>query len=295
MKNYTLFGMLISVLSLSAQDYKPLLDNFNEWHLTSCYNGCYTDIYYTDGDTLVENTSYKILDGFHYISRTFLLRENVETKKIYMKLATRENNPEYLLYDFALNTGDSIDIKNPISPFPADAGFYTVDSIIPQPLEDGNYYRHFYLSPSASNTISNTPATWVEGVGSLSLINAPGGFPDINGAGQLSCFFKNAELFYSNMDSISKCEPLILNIQNQEQLPNLKMNTLVKNGICEMYNTQNLKSVAIFDLQGKKLITVEPKGAFNYTLDFSGFASGLYLVEALSKDFERKLFKVVVD
>ena len=294
MKNFTLFGMLISILTLSAQDYKPLLDNFNEWHLTSCYNGCNTDIYYTNGDTLVDNKTYKILDGFHYISRTFLIRENVETKKVYMKLATRENNPEYLLYDFALNTGDSIDIKNPITPFPSDAGFYTVDSIIPHPLEDGNYYRHFYLSPSASNTISNTPTTWVEGVGSLSLINAPGGFPDINAAGQLSCFFKNAELFYSNMDSISKCEPLILNIKNEEQLADLKMNTLVKNGICEMYNTQNLKSATLFDLQGKKLFAVEPKGASNYSLDFSEYASGMYLVVALSKDFTRKVFKVVI-
>ncbi len=63
-----------------AQNYKPLLDNFNEWHFTICDFGCLTDIYYTDGDTVVNNVSYRILDGFHYISRTFLIREDIPAK-----------------------------------------------------------------------------------------------------------------------------------------------------------------------------------------------------------------------
>ena len=75
----SLFMMIFYVVTglnsvLHGQDYKPLLDNTNEWHVTNCYFGCLTDVYFTDGDTLVEGNNYKVLDGFHYISRSFLLR-----------------------------------------------------------------------------------------------------------------------------------------------------------------------------------------------------------------------------
>lgn len=129
-----------------AQDYKPLLDDYNEWQVTHCYYGCLTDAYYTDGDTIVDGMNYKILDGYHFISRTFLLREELVAKTVYLKFLQASGNEEYLLYDFSLNVGDSIETKNPISPFPTNGGYYKVDSIISSPLVDGNHYRHFYLS-----------------------------------------------------------------------------------------------------------------------------------------------------
>ena len=278
-----------------AQDYKPLLNNFNEWHLTSCFSGCLTDVYFTGGDTIVDGKDYKILDGYHFISRTFLLREELDSRKIYLNFVSQSGNKEYLLYDFSLNIGDSIDVKNPISPFPTDAGFYQVDSIVNRPLADGNEYRHFYLSPTPSNTFSSTTATWIEGVGSLSLINAPGGYPDINGAGHLSCFFKNGEIFYSNLDSISSCDPYILSTDiGISSLKEVTLNTLIKNGQCEMYNTENIRFVDIFDLNGRKLTNIKTNGQAQLNLDFSTFSTGMYLVVAYSANFQKKVFKVLV-
>ena len=167
MKKLLLLCLIAFCIPMFAQEYKPLLDNYNEWHVTTCFFGCTTDRYWTDGDTIVNGIDYKILDGFHFISRTFLLREEIVERKVYLNFVN-PNGGEYLLYDFALPIGDSIDMKNPISPFPEDAGYYRVDSIIPRPLADGNEYRHFYLSPTPSNTISSTNAIWVEGAGSLS-------------------------------------------------------------------------------------------------------------------------------
>ena len=51
-----------------SQNYQQMLNAHSEWNLTSCNNGCITDVYYTDGDTSFNNYNYKILIGFHYIS-----------------------------------------------------------------------------------------------------------------------------------------------------------------------------------------------------------------------------------
>lgn len=286
---------LLLIVPCLAQNYKPLLDNFNEWHLTYCYHGCLTDVYYTDGDTIVDGKNYKILDGYHFISRTLLLREELDSRKVYLNLVARTGNTEYLLYDFSLNIGDSIDIKNPISPFPTDGGFYKVDSIVSQELADGNEYRHFYLSPTPTNTISNTTAEWIEGIGSLSLINAPGGYPDINSVGHLSCFFKNGELFYSNTHSSSGCEPVILsNDIGSSSLEKITLNTLIKDGQCQMHNTENIRFIDVFDLNGRKLTKIKTNGQEQLTLDFSNFSTGMYLIVAHSEKFQKKVFKVLV-
>lgn len=196
MKNLILIASLFFFsISAFSQSYKPLLDNINEWHVTTCYFGCLTDKYYTTGDTIVDGKSYKILDGYHFISRTFLIREDVPNKKVYLNIVGQGFPDEFLLYDFSLNVGDTFNMQNPISPFPQDGGPFVLDSIIKRPLVDGNEYDHFYFSPTPDNTTSTENAVWVEGVGSQSLINAPGGHPNINAAGALSCFLKIRKCF----------------------------------------------------------------------------------------------------
>ena len=65
MNKKILLLFLLSCMNMFGQAYIPLLDNQNEWHFTNCYEGCLTDIYYTNGDTIVNNKTHKILDGFH--------------------------------------------------------------------------------------------------------------------------------------------------------------------------------------------------------------------------------------
>lgn len=294
-----IFLILFGTYSNSSfsQEYKPLLDVYNEWHVTNCFFGCLTDKYFTDGDTIVDGQDYKILDGFHFISRTFLLREEVADKKVYLNFVQQSGNSEYLLYDFSLNVGDSIDMKNPISPFPLNAGYYRVDSIIPRTLVDGNDYRHFYLSPSLSNSISTTSATWIEGVGSLSLVNAPSGYPDINDVGHLSCFFKNSVPFYVNLDSITSCDPLIVLGQNEfnEQLSEVRISSLVHNGYCHLTNIENARFIDVYDLNGRRVIAFENNGNRETSLDFSSFKSGVYIIVMNTNQFQKRTFKVVVD
>ena len=275
-----------------SQSYKPLLDNINEWHVTACYYGCHTDVYFTDGDTIVDGKSYKILDGYHYISRTFLLREELANKKVYMNLVSPGYNQEFLLYDFSLNEGDIFNMNNPVSPFPQDGGPFVLDSIVAKPLADGNNYNHFYFSPAPGNTTSTNNAVWIEGAGSLSIINAPGGKPDINGAGHLSCFFKNTEIFYANLDSIEDCIPLHLGIK-KDNLKDVIVSKQDNSNKCILSNARDVKSVTIFDLSGKKLEEKTNKGNNSVIVDLSGYQNGLYIILATGLGDTKKSFKVM--
>jgi len=284
---FCLFG-----ISVFSQSYKPLLDNLNEWHFTTCYFGCQTDVYYTDGDTIVDGMNYKILDGYHYISRTFLLREDVPSKKVYLNFVSPGLNEEFLLYDFSLNEGDIFNMQNPISPFPQNGGPFLLDSIVERPLVDGNEYKHFYFSPAPGNTTSTENAVWVEGVGSLSIINAPGGYPDINEVGHLSCFFKDAEAFYANLDSIDDCIPLVLKTKKYN-LEEVIVSKQTYSNYCVLNNAKEVKSVTVFDLSGKKIEMKTNNGHNSITIDFSNYQNGLYILLATGFGNAKKSFKII--
>lgn len=293
MKNNSL--LLITALiaiPLFSQNYTPLLDEVDEWHFTTCYFGCHTDVYYTDGDTLVDGKQYKILDGYHYISRTFLLREDIQEKKVYLNLVLNSGNKEYLLYDFSLNVGDSIQMQNPITPFPRDGGFFILDSIVGKPLVNGNIYDFFYFSPSPSNTISTWDAVWVEGVGSLSIVTAPGGDPDFFGVGEVSCFFKGNDLFYTNLEILDECNSVLSakSKSSMEEMVLFKPNPGTRHYIT---HAEQIGQVNIFSLQGKKVMSVIPDGKALLTLDLYDLKQGIYFIVVLNSSGEKRVFKVL--
>ena len=226
-----------------SQTYNEMLSNDIEWQVTSCYNGCITDIYFIDDDTIYNGYNYSILNGYHFISKTFWLRENIQNQKIYMSFLQNNIRKEVLLYDFNLQKGDSINISNPMSPFITNPGYYVVDSLVWLQLQDGLYYEVFYLSSLSLNI--NESAIWIEGIGSLSLINAPGGTPNVNGAGKLSCYFNSGNLVYSQLDSIKNC--ILVNPVLSSQFLNSNIN--------------NRKIISIKDLWAR-----EAKGTNNKVL-----------------------------
>lgn len=279
-------GIICCMHFAQAQPYKPLLDNFNEWHFTTCFSGCNTDIYYTNGDTVVGGLSYKILDGYHYTSRTFLLHEDVANRQVTLIKINPTKIDEFLLYDFGKNEGDTMELFNPNSPFMGNPGFFHLDSIRLRPLEDGNSYRHFYWSPAPGNTTYNAHPVWVEGVGSLSLINAAGAEPDFNGVGQLNCFFKNSDAFYVNLDSIDSCEPvhvlglddLKLSHSDWTISPNPSSGIIRINGI----NAQT--SFEIISCTGE--LIKQGKIGDQDLLDISSFGNGTYFLH-INNRYER--------
>jgi hypothetical protein len=286
-------------LFAQAQTYKPLLDQFNEWRFTYCFLGnCSDDTYYTDGDMQFGGYQYKILDGYHFISRTIWLREDTSTQKVYLSYQLGQNGRrENLLYDFALQVGDSIDMKNPLSPFLLDAGYYTLDSILMDQLNDGNYYRHYYLSPSVSNTLSSNTAEWIEGVGSLSLINAPSGSPDLDGVGKLSCFFKSGSLFYSNLDSTTACIPSItLNIDPfNSSFDAVSVYPTFVEKHCLIKGIKQIKNIAIYNANGSLMLHKRVSDTYEIDLNLEYFSSGIYFLVLSDKQNRQACFKLIKD
>jgi len=234
MKKLLILLLFFPLMSLSQQTYNEMLTHDIEWQLTSCNNGCITDVYFIDGDTIYNGYNYFILNGYHFISKTFWLREDIQNQTVYMSLVNNNIRKEVLLYDFDLEIGDSINISNPMSPFVTNPGYYIVDSLVSLELQNGLYYEVFYLSSSSVNI--NESAVWIEGIGSLSLINAPGGTPNVNGPGKLSCYFNKGDLVYSQLDSINTC--ILVNQVTSSELLNSRIN--------------NRKLINVMDILGRK-------------------------------------------
>lgn len=297
-KLLVVFILLSASNHIYAQSYKPLLDYYNEWNLRFCFASiCDTDLYYTNGDTIVDGMNYKVLDGYHYISRGFLLREDVAQKKVYLKVILPSSTTDYLLYDFSLAVGDSIDMKNPVTPFPEDAGYFTIDSIVPRPLVDGNNYRHFYFSPSSSNTVSTNNAIWVEGVGSMSIITAPSGDPDINGVGRVACMFKNGTSFYSDLEIIDECVPQFILGTTSFQIENSTVKAIATptTNVYEIINIEYGSTIDLYNLTGVILETLENHNTDSITLDLNKYQSGIYVLIFKSNNGRKQILKIIVE
>lgn len=278
--------LLLSVTAFNystAQSYRPMLAQFNEWQVTSCSNGCLTDVYYTNRDTSFDGYTYHILDGFHYISGTFLLREDTAARQVFLYLITgNKDGEEYLLYDFSLNPGDSMQVFNPISPYPSDAGYFLLDSIVTKTHIDNEDYRHFYLSSLDTVQSASPGAIWIEGIGSRSLINTPGGPPSFSNAGSLSCFFNNLTLHYSNLDSINACVQQNTDLSIYESdasfqfYPNPVADELIikfkdnNEALLEFYNTNGM-------LEASRMINSDTT-----SVDVSALGAGIYLLRVVT-------------
>lgn len=88
MKRQILFILLsISALYLKGQAYHPMLSDSSVWYITQCFESCFTDKYYTSGDTIITGKHY--YKYFRRMSQKDILyaflREDTQTKKVYFK------------------------------------------------------------------------------------------------------------------------------------------------------------------------------------------------------------------
>lgn len=279
-----------------SQSYKPLLDTTNQWNFTSCNFGCITDAYFTNGDTLVNGLNYKILDGFHYLSRTFLLREEIANKKVFLRKINTNSSFEKLLYDFSLQEGETFIMNNPLSPFPSSGGEFVLDSIRMKPLQNNINFKHFYFSPVVTNSVSNYNVVWIEGLGSKSLINAPGGYVDINGVGELTCFYKNQDLVYSQLQPNQTCTYLELKTENHKSLfDEIKIYTTSEKNNFAFSNSDLISKIEIYDIFGKNLHYSIANYNSSNSIILSNQPKGLYFVLVYDSDSRKKNFKIIVN
>lgn len=267
--------------------------------------------YFIDGDTLIENQTWaKIFFTNQYLGDVEMrgemnyiaaIREN-EQKQI---LARFPNLPEFVLYDFSLEVGDTIwyeyiaasgvSSNNPMVFWDDEVGYlhYKVvadkDSVL---LENGQYRNRLILeSFHAGYGDLHIANHWVEGLGCT---RWSGLFHPIvvmrtdNGDGiTFACFMQNDEVIYLDNpycdDCLCETFTAINNFGiNKDEIIHIYPNPT--NGLLSVKIQPDYAKNAtliIADISGKKVMEKQVQNQPELTLDLSGHKSEIYIVQLL--------------
>ena len=216
MKKIFLFLIIFDFQKSFSQQYFPTIDSVNEWNYQSLFmaaklastlcnygnnfiGGPFTER--TIGDTLIQAKSYKIIESALNGCILGYVREDSAQKRIYF--LDNLFNPEIVLYDFSLQTADTLTINFVVNSPLHPSGVYRVDSISNFILPAG-MSRIFYLNGSnGGNTL-----LWIEGVGCPESFIYPYSYNDFGYYFQscsgmqhlaeqfLSCFSHNSKVYF---------------------------------------------------------------------------------------------------
>ncbi|MBK8443948.1 MAG: T9SS type A sorting domain-containing protein [Sphingobacteriales bacterium] len=191
-----------SLLQAQADDYIPMLQAGNvwkEWQLNVNGPGQSWNNYITkkiDGDSLINGKMYrKIIDSMYAfdnlfgdtIVQPFKLRSLLREENRQVIRYNTSNETEYILYDFNLQTGDSISSNSKI----INSG----DTI----LADGLSHKYYEIDTFSLGDLYCNSYIQIEGVGSnqgLGVIMCSS-FENYN-SGYLVCFSRNDSTIYGN-------------------------------------------------------------------------------------------------
>ena len=273
-----------------GQNYFPLIEEDKEWsvlnevfHIPPDPSFYTTQNFKVIGDTNINSLFFKKL----YMSNeqiptswnlSYLIREDTN-KRIWLRGLSNED--EFLLYDFSVVQGDSIQVGyfEPI--------YLHVDSIS-SIMINSSLRKKYWMS---YNGLTDYQETWIEGLGSDKGIIWSGSALLIGGWTYLLCVHQNDELIYMNPD-YNVCYLLTSNITEitKEQIqiyPNPAKNNLT------IISPESIKieSIALHDLMGQQIIEFEP---VSLLLDISHLSSGIYLLK-ISYNNEQIVKKIIVE
>lgn len=147
--------IIFFAISINAQTYFPFATENKIWgEITFLWTSVSTTYYKLQGDTIINNKSYKVI----YSSRDSLMqywtKDNSfirvdSIKKVYQY----DSEAEKLIYDFSLQLGDSIEVGS--------QGFYAKVDSTDSILINGQYRKRIIFDPWFNEF-------WIEGIGSSS-------------------------------------------------------------------------------------------------------------------------------
>lgn len=243
-------------------------------------------------DSTINNVAYKQLNICTASSSNYYGAIRDDAGQVYF--VPKDSLTELLIYDFTLNEGDhkNVYIQNP---WPGDHSFnshnITIDNI-DTVMVNGLARKIFYTLNAAYPII--------EGIGSTSgLFQEP--YPNIsNYFVDLMCMSLNDTTYY-NYDNhvLTQGEPgtcdLTLNIQEAEgELAALKVfpNPNQGNFILTNKGGHEIEKVRLYNLYGQVINTQNMGYSTEISFEIES-ASGMYLLEILSVDGNRTLFKII--
>jgi len=253
-----------------------MLGNSNQWYIMIGGEGKRTDIYTTQGDTLINNKIYKILgcQDVYYIPG--FIREDTLERKVYMLPNSIKDTFEIVYFDFTLNENDSILLYS----INYDSlGYFKVDSVREISTLAGPRKALYLYSTKDYNDWTLQP-TWVEGIGTLGAIDCREGFPISFVCGELNCYFKDGVKIYQSEFS-KALDTCIIECSGVEDFGSLS-NIIIYPNLATSETNIKVKNdlpftVYIFDLYGRLLFEAK-----NQTkIDLNNLSNGTYLIKVI--------------
>lgn len=299
MKKYfiVLFVCVLSLLVSEAQVYVPFPDSNAIWRVYTREIGCTCCASYDytlEGDTLINSVAYRIVhqDGLIYFEdgmgacTTILygsindyvgaIRSDNIQKKVF--ILPRDSLTEYLLYDFNMIVGDTVqgwlNYSSFLGWFPTVLVVGSIDSI----LIVNQYRKRFnFMVPGAPGT---PIPQFIEGIGST-FDPFSGPLYEFEWGVWLTCFSHNNQTLYPDTNSVC----LVTHVEQSES-SNLQVNIFPNPFTAQL--TISLEMIrgdiwkySIQDIFGR-IVNSSQKHLENSTsksIDLSNLSNGIYFVE----------------
>lgn len=255
-----------------SQDYIPLIEDENSWNVLAA--GIYpfwdtvysTESYKISGDTILNSVSYKkmytSLEEITYNWNFYCYMREDTTGKVWLKMTA--NDEEFLMYDFSIIAGDTVQVgkDDPVDLLVDSITTVTINGIDHQEYWFtcfNNEYYHEY---------------WIEGIGSNQGIVWSGSAMIVGGFFRLLCESKNEVLYYMN-PFYSSCYVNTVGID--ENVSNsIEIYPVPAKDILFIDNVKKFEliSIMIADLSGR-IVKVFNKNLS--CLDISSIPKGIYI------------------
>ena len=303
----TVFCLLLSfVFVAQAQQYNyiPFPDSNAVWSEVywkpvsePCPRWVYNKFALFNEDTVINSIPYHKLFSCNSTVLTReksvcmgLLRED-SLKKVWFKpnsnyiFPNTNENGEYLLYDFSLNTGDTVHC------YDAYLQFLGSDILV----LDSTKYINFNNSFRKVFYFNRQHEIWIEGIGKTKGIIYPSGSIPINGEwSDLICFHQNNSLIYYNSDYDSCIPsfvidgvPLLIN-SNVKVYPNPASNGIV------YFENLDFETLELFDIKGNLINKENITGLTIFELKTSCLPPGIYSYQLKTKGLVPTMGKLVI-
>ena len=265
--------MFLSLFIAIVNSYgQSLPDSSGIWTIATISMGSYMSnaSYAIMGDTVIDEITFKaiyVTPDSIFDPAASIYHSAVRDSANHWLFIPRDETEEYLLYDFSLEVGDTVQINNPWEDGLKTLIAFDVDSV---ELADGYYKRigvGIYDPPSGQPHVIDQ---WIEGVGSVNGLFYSAWY--IMDAGyQLLCFHSNDTLVYLNSPD-GTCGYIFVGVIDQVSSSTIK---IYPNPFTNVLNIESSVDfmVRIYDASG-----IEIYSGRDQTIDLSWLNTGLYFL-----------------
>ncbi len=279
--------LLIAIFAFNianAQQYYPFPDNNVVWNFSfyqSCQYGHASENYsiIISGDTIINSITYHKLsipfvqtvisgncNGIDTAGYKGAIRQDIANKKVYY--ISPIDTSEQLLYDFAMQVGDTVKGYTQLSYGVQDI-VQSIDSV----LVGNTYRKRLFINPSSN-------IYFIESIGSTyGLVNKTPYLPFSEPIYNIICFQQNGQSLYP--DTTTNCQIIVSIKSINETDTQIKLYPNPAKETLTIETDATNQKLEIINLLGETIHTI-----YIYkkaTLNTSAFANGIYIIKIPSK------------